>query len=627
MKIRAAAMLSMATLIGACVAQSVHTHTADLDADTQLVGDLEAKGDFLIDTRDFEAVPYSHTDFDNDPDNFQFAIVSDRTGGHRTPIFKTAIGKINLLQPEFVVSVGDMIEGYSTDPETLQAQWTEFNGFIDALEAPYFYTPGNHDYSNDVMADLWKEKYGATYYHFVYKDVLFLVLNTEEALNGVTAPGIDDAQFAYVSESLDKHPDVRWTMVMMHQPLWDFEDAPNWAALEEKLSARNYTAIAGHMHTYDYATSSAGHEHITLGSTGGGSQLRGKTYGEFDHIVWITMDDDGPILANLSLDGIDDRFITTPEFDAVFDKSAVFLPSPWFVEDLPESGSSHALDIKIDNPFDEPLAYSIEPRADPAYRVSPSTISGELEVGQSVTETLEVTLLDTPSDPLDLSANGTVDLGNGKTADWTETVRLAPVRQHSIAKADASIDFDGDLSEWSELRFTGGEAGEDGSFSFDVTYDDTFLYVGVNVADDEVMAAKNALGFDFTTDMASIQIDGRPASVSAGNIGLTTDLKYGHWMFIGLVPDGEVGEVPFRELIPESFRAVMQETETGYTAEFALPVQYLDYKYGAAWKDFRLNVFVNDMDPSKSAPAKQVTWQPDWQQNVFGTGIFARKQD
>ena len=41
--------------------------------------------------------PWSHLEVNNDPDNFQFAIVTDRTGGHRAGVFMDAINKLNLL--------------------------------------------------------------------------------------------------------------------------------------------------------------------------------------------------------------------------------------------------------------------------------------------------------------------------------------------------------------------------------------------------------------------------------------------------------------------------------------------------------------------------------------------------
>src|SRR5262245_54143087 len=53
--------------------------------------------------------PVTHLKLNNDPGEFQFAVVSDRTGGHRAKVFSRAVKQLNLLQPEFVVSVGDLI--------------------------------------------------------------------------------------------------------------------------------------------------------------------------------------------------------------------------------------------------------------------------------------------------------------------------------------------------------------------------------------------------------------------------------------------------------------------------------------------------------------------------------------
>ena len=59
------------------------------------------------------SVPRTDKPFLDTPDSFQFGVVSDRTGGHRPGVFDQAMDKINLLQPEFVMCVGDLIEGYS----------------------------------------------------------------------------------------------------------------------------------------------------------------------------------------------------------------------------------------------------------------------------------------------------------------------------------------------------------------------------------------------------------------------------------------------------------------------------------------------------------------------------------
>src|SRR5690242_17175314 len=49
--------------------------------------------------------PWTHLEFYNNPKNFKFAIVSDRAGGVRPGIFADAVNKLNLIMPEFVMSV------------------------------------------------------------------------------------------------------------------------------------------------------------------------------------------------------------------------------------------------------------------------------------------------------------------------------------------------------------------------------------------------------------------------------------------------------------------------------------------------------------------------------------------
>src|SRR5262245_33079512 len=90
--------------------------------------------------------PWTHTRLNNDPNEFQFVIVSDRTGGHRPGVFSRAVEKLNLLQPEFVLSVGDLIEGGNKGEDKLDAEWKELDGYVSRLKMPFFYVPGNHDY-------------------------------------------------------------------------------------------------------------------------------------------------------------------------------------------------------------------------------------------------------------------------------------------------------------------------------------------------------------------------------------------------------------------------------------------------------------------------------------------------
>lgn len=282
-----------------------------------------------------EATPWTSLEALDSDARFHFVVVTDRTGGEREGIFGPAMETVNLMQPAFVVSVGDLIQGYTEDRSQLEKEWDELDGFVSVLDAPFFFTPGNHDYSNQVMANVWEERYGPSYYSFTYKDVLFIILNSalfdREGISGHSQrrgnwAEEQEEQLAWLEETLDEHDDVRWTFLMMHRPYWRqgwkrtdgepsvegpwerFDDeVPEWLEIEGMLSDRDYTAFAGYMHTYEYDANEEGphtHERIALATTGGVSNVRGPNYGEFDHFVWMTVTEDGPVMANILLDGV-----------------------------------------------------------------------------------------------------------------------------------------------------------------------------------------------------------------------------------------------------------------------------------------------------------------------------------
>jgi len=242
----------------------------------------------------------------NDPDDFQFVIISDLHGGNRPGIFEKAVEKINLMNPEFVLCVGDLIEG-STDKHVVDKQWKAFEKLIAPLGMRFFFVPGNHDLSNNMMTEKWEDRFGRSYYHFVYRNVLFLCLNSEDP----PSHHMSDAQVEYVAMALDENRDARWTMVFMHKPMWVSEKT-GWEKIEAMLVDRPHTVIAGHRHSYAKYVRH-GQSYIRLATTGAGSTLAGYRVGRFDQIAWVTMKDKGPLIANLDIHGILDEDIVTEE--------------------------------------------------------------------------------------------------------------------------------------------------------------------------------------------------------------------------------------------------------------------------------------------------------------------------
>ena len=280
--------------------------------------------------------------------------MSDNTGGSRPGIFEDAARKLNMLQPEFVMSVGDLVPGYTEDAAVLTAQKAELDRIVTSLQMPFFRVPGNHDVSNRFMTGEWERTYGRLYYSFVYRNVLFMCLDaqTRELKDGSTDAGLGADQLAWARRTLQSHARVRWTFVFMHQPLWVYEEekpgSTDFPQLREALAGRNYTIFTGHLHNYAKYTR-AGAKYFILATTGGGSELRGPEMGEFDEVVWVTMRPEGPRIANLMLNGILDENVRTEEH-VRFADSLKFRP-------VKESGDAASVRfvLSLTNPFEMPL--------------------------------------------------------------------------------------------------------------------------------------------------------------------------------------------------------------------------------------------------------------------------------
>jgi len=282
-----------------------------------------------------EAKPWTHSGFDNDEEKFTFAIFSDLTGGEREGIFEVAVAQLNLLRPELILSVGDLIEGGTTDRARLESEWDSFDQRAGQARAPVFYAGGNHDLTNPEMWAVWEERYGRRYYHFVFRDTLFLVFDTEDntaefqrelsrirdeaiavineqgwdALPG-TAYGqsidrkfgrISTEQATYFTDVINKYPDVLHTFVLIHKPAWQRPEEEDFARVEAALQGRPYTVFYGHEHAYLHEQR-YGRDYIRLGTTGGVQNAKKEM--AIDHITLVTVSTETVDIANLRMSGI-----------------------------------------------------------------------------------------------------------------------------------------------------------------------------------------------------------------------------------------------------------------------------------------------------------------------------------
>jgi hypothetical protein len=268
--------------------------------------------------------PWTQQNHLDDPNEFQFAVVSDNAANPREGVFEAAVAKLGLVRPEFVLSIGDFIHGYNeemkplVDESLVRQKRREFDEVLKRLPMRFYRVPGNHDINNDLSAGIWKELYGPAYYSFVYKGALFMCLNSQDG-PGYKA-GIGKEQIAWVKDVLAKEGRARWVCVFLHQPLW-LEDEKRleqakgqpgaaqltgFGEIEKVLEGRQYTVFAGHHHRYGKWVKN-GQKYFRLATTGGQSALGGPEAGQFDHVMWVTMTDKGPIVCNLLLEGILDE--------------------------------------------------------------------------------------------------------------------------------------------------------------------------------------------------------------------------------------------------------------------------------------------------------------------------------
>ncbi len=574
------------------------------------------------------ATPWTDLQVEDHADTFHFAIVSDRTGGARPGVFAGAMPRINRLSPAFVVSVGDLIEGYTDNQAQLDREWDEIESYVGQLEAPFFYTPGNHDMNNEVMARTWQQRFGPSYYHFLYKDVLFVVLNSElfgmvgAADTPVPGPWQQSEQMAFVAQVLARYPSPRWTIVLLHQPLWDAREInPDWLQVEELLGQRQYTVFAGHFHQYNLARRHD-RKFITLATTGGGSGLRGDVYGEFDQVAWVTMGPDGPRIANVVLDGILQEDVSDNALRAALGDISDGIQLQMELASGETFTSSRQL-LSISNAGDSPLTVSPGISKPGSFNIS-GLIPLEVAPGQTVE--LPLTLAAQQPTPYAELAPAAVDwtltgaVGE-RPVQFVHRMAVLPLTRHKILSVADAPDINGDLTDWPELRFQARRQGdvaspalsaEDASFAFDVRADASQLYVAVEVTDDDVQNDANRL--PRSQDAITLSIDPRGDAERNRSMGIGEAVLGGDMekMIVTMLTPGPAAEdklLPFIADTNAAITAVTVPTSDGYRMEAAVPFSLLSEKAGGEWDALRIAIAIYDLDAGDHSPV-QLHWQP-----------------
>ena len=575
----------------------------------------------VIIKQDGDVQPWTHLRFNNDSDNFQFLIVSDRTGGHRNGVFPDALRKAELLQPEFIMSVGDLIEGYTESTLLIESQWDEFQGFTTGLETPFFYVPGNHDLSNPVMSRIWEERFGQRYYHFRYRDVLFLCLCSDDGKRA----NLSEEQIEYFRVALDENRDVRWNLVFIHRPLWieDHYSDSSWTSFETLLGERDYTVFAGHNHTYTKHIRND-RKHIVLATTGGGSDLTGPDHGQFDHVAWITMTDAGPQIANLLLDGIWDEDIFTTVTSRLMTQLKAFRATPILFDEKGKLIDPPS--IRFTNDEDVPIQVSID--------IEPHPLLGK--VGSSIDSVPPNSVMDLPL-PLNLNSSknhadfppaqitikASIEPVHHRRLELVNQLNLAVESLRTLPKSPANLQIDGELDEWTSFEFSTLNGDSPSSCDFILSRDDQNLYLAARVRDDFVLSG-DPPAERWNHDYLELRIDPRPFRYRQN---LSEQWDSWNAIYLACFPMNEAGPAKIyrRHDFPEEMEVMQRVTNEGYSIEVALPLSYIrERAEDPNLPGFTLNVTIVDYD-DPDGPSRKEAWKPAWHlpSVIIGGGAFA----
>lgn len=337
------------------------------------------------------------------------------------PAYARAIAEANLLQPEFVVFVGDMVRGYC-DVEALEESWEAFEALTKRLEMPIHLVVGNHDVFSKESEQIFQRRYGPLWYSFEVKDCHFIVLDSEDQ----TAPGrIAGAQWEWLQADLAAAKGKR-SFVFIHNPIWgaDFAKSEWGKRVHPRLvEAGVDTVFAGHVHQYEREPTRDGVRYLS------GCGLAAETKesplaGGFFHYLFVTARGEGPARVAVVRTGAvePEDIVTSEQVAQVEEFERQFRIIPLVVE---EKAVTRAISWTVSNPFPATVKGTVRFSEGEGWSPQPTCLSFALSPGETCR--LEVALTVSPAvakGPLSCTVEyALADRGTGRVESQIRLIR------------------------------------------------------------------------------------------------------------------------------------------------------------------------------------------------------------
>ena len=340
-------------------------------------------------------------------DAFTFAVFGDRTGGppEGIEILKAAVADSNLFEPDLVMTVGDLIEGYNNTAAWIP-QMREYKSVMHELLCPWFPVAGNHDiyWRGENRPNFHHEKdyemhFGPLWYAFEHKNCWFIVLFSDEgnrvdgrkSFEDPQLQKISPEQFGWLRETLAKAKGADHVFAFLHHPRWlGGGYGGDWEKVHRAMvSAGNVRIVfAGHIHRMRYDGPRDGIEYVTLATVGGGQSGLAERAGFLHHYHLLTVRKNQIAMACLPVGEVMDvRKITgeiSEDVQLLARTTPVYRSRPGIEQD---GQPSDPLVLELFNPASLPVDFEVQIQsADHLWLISPDHLHRKLYAGQRVTE-------------------------------------------------------------------------------------------------------------------------------------------------------------------------------------------------------------------------------------------------
>ena len=173
---------------------------------------------------------------------------------------------------------------------------------------------------------------------------------------------------------------------------------------------------------------------------------------------------------------------------------------------------------------------------------------------------------------------------------------LAVERVAACPTRTSPVIVDGKLDEWSAFPQAHAAAdAADARYQFAVEHDDKFVYIAVKTTDDK--SVLNALKEPWSQDGVEIRFDarGEPQRSQGRGRGEIKEI-----LVVSMSPSSDArdedGAVQPRATAQGREGGVREDARPAMRRRSRFPASYLNERQGGAWKQFRMNVCVDDYD-------------------------------